>query len=84
VSFNGAVATFTDPAGAEANDGVNYLASINWGDGTGSTPGTLTPSGSTFTVNGNHTYTKQGSYTVTTTITHKGVVTTTTTTATVA
>jgi hypothetical protein len=65
---NRAVATFTDPGGPEALS--NYSASINWGDSTPATAGTITLSGGTFTVSGSHTYGEEGSYTVTTTISH--------------
>jgi len=62
-----AVATFTDPGGVEAL--TDYAATINWGDGSSST-GTISVSGSVFTVAGSHTYAEEGSYTVSTTISH--------------
>jgi hypothetical protein len=55
--FNGPVATFTDPAGGPPS---NYVASINWGDGSPITAGTITLSGGTFTVSGSHTYSEEG------------------------
>ena len=61
------VATFTDPAGAEALG--DYSASIAWGDGT-STGSVSGPSGGVFTVKGSHTYTAGGMFTVTVTISH--------------
>jgi PKD domain len=83
-----AVATFTDPAGAEPNASdsappnstAHYTASIDWGDGSKS-PGAitpLTPSSPTqeFTVTGNHAYTTQSpvsGFNVITTIDHEGV-----------
>jgi hypothetical protein len=85
IPFTGqAVATFTDPGGAEPNDSTHYTAVIDWGD-TGTSPGTITgPDGNgTFTVSGDHTYTLAGTYTVTTTINHEGVITVVTSTATV-
>jgi hypothetical protein len=82
-AFSGAVATFTDPGGAEANDGTHYTASIDWGDQSGTTSGTITLSGSTFTVSGSHTYASSGSFTITTTINHENVLTTVKSTATV-
>jgi hypothetical protein len=75
IGFNGAVATFTDPGGAEANDGTHYSASIDWGDKTTPTNGTISFSNGTFTVNGSHTYAAGGSYTVTCTIDHETVLT---------
>jgi hypothetical protein len=64
------VATFTDPAGAE--NLTEYSATINWGDGTPVTTGTITFSGGTFTVLGNHTYAVKGSspYQITVTVHH--------------
>ena len=84
-----AVATFTDPGGAEPNSSDptpatsagHYTASIDWGDGTNS-PGDITPlipssSSQIFTVTGNHTYTTQSpvsGFNVITTINHEGVI----------
>jgi hypothetical protein len=48
------VATFTDPGGAEAL--TDYSASIDWGDGTAPSPGTITFAGGVYTVQGSHTY----------------------------
>ena len=62
---NSAVATFTHANGVEPAG--NYTATINWGDGKTST-GTITQSGATYTVKGSHTYSKSGTYTVTTTV----------------
>jgi hypothetical protein len=62
------VATFTDPGQPEAL--ADYSASIDWGDGHTS-PGTITQSGSVFTVQGSHTYNaEEGSKTITVTIHH--------------
>jgi hypothetical protein len=69
------VATFTD---ADPNGTVSdYTAIINWGDGTATTVGTITqtgtsPNGSTFNVSGAHTYTEEGDYQTTVTITDAG------------
>jgi hypothetical protein len=73
------VATFTDtgitqPAG-------EYSAVIDWGDGTPTTAGTISVSGGTFTVSGDHTYAEEGSPTVTVTITDAGGANTTVTAA---
>jgi CSLREA domain-containing protein len=56
------VATFTDAGGAEPVG--NYTATIDWGDGTAASAGTITVKGGTFTVLGSHTYTSEGTYTV--------------------
>ncbi|MGH9919043.1 MAG: PKD domain-containing protein [Nitrososphaerales archaeon] len=62
-------ASFTDtpnPA-AEPSD---FAATIDWGDGTAITTGTVSgPAGGSFTVDGSHTYLVGGSYTVETTLT---------------
>jgi hypothetical protein len=65
-----AVATFTDPSGAE--NLTEYRATINWGDGTPVTTGTITFSNGTFTVLGSHTYGVMGSnpYQITVTVHH--------------
>jgi hypothetical protein len=82
-AFSGAVATFTDPGGAEANDGTHYTASINWGDQTTATTGSITVSGGAFTISGSHTYASSGNFTITTSINHEGVFTSVTSAATV-
>jgi hypothetical protein len=52
--FNQVVASFTDPGGN--GNPAQYLATIQWGDGT-SSPGTIVPSGAGFAVVGTHTFT---------------------------
>jgi phospholipase C len=56
---NVSVATLTDP-GAEPV--ANYTATIDWGDGTPTTSGTISGSGITFTVSGTHAYAALGKY----------------------
>ena len=51
---NFAVATFTHANGVEPASA--FTATINWGDGKTST-GTITQSGTTYTVSGSHRYT---------------------------
>jgi hypothetical protein len=74
-----AVATFTDPGGAEAL--ADYAVTIDWGDGTSSTNGTLSvdPNTHVFTVNGGHTYAQDGTFAVAVTITHETATTVTST-----
>lgn len=66
---NVTVATFTHANGLEPASA--FVATINWGDNSTST-GTITQSGTTYTVKGSHTYSKNGSYTVTTTVVEAG------------
>ena len=62
---NVTVATFTHASGVEpASD---FVATINWGDGSTSTGG-ISLSGSSYRVKGSHTYASRGSHTVTTTV----------------
>ena len=62
-SFTGTVATFTSP------DAGPFTATIDWGDGTSASTGTVTSTGpGAYSVSGTHTYATDGSYTITTTI----------------
>jgi len=70
--YSGAVATFTDPGGAEPNDGTHYSASINWGDNTAATAGTISVNSGVFTVSGTHTYASANFYTISVTILQDG------------
>jgi uncharacterized repeat protein (TIGR01451 family) len=64
------VATFTHAAGVESTGAFNAV--INWGDGQKST-GTITLSGTTYSVRGSHRYRQGGgTHTVTTTVTEVG------------
>jgi hypothetical protein len=64
--FNGAVATFTDdnPAAVPAD----FTATIDWGDGTATSPGMIFASSAAFAVVGQHTYADEGTFTATVTI----------------
>jgi ELWxxDGT repeat protein len=65
--FGGAVATFHDPAPYAS--GTVYHATIDWGDGTPASVGSVQANGGgNFTVSGNHHYARAGSYTVRTAI----------------
>jgi uncharacterized repeat protein (TIGR01451 family) len=64
-----ALATFTHANGLEPPSA--FLATIYWGDGTTS-PGTISQSGSTYTVTGSHTYSKGNRHFVATCVTEVG------------
>ena len=67
VQLSATVATFTDadPNGVASD----YTASINWGDGSSSTAGTVSAAaGGGFEVKGSHTYAAAGQFTITVTI----------------
>ena len=59
---NVVVATFTD---TYANLPSDFTAPIDWGDGT-TTMGTVAGSGGSYSITGSHTYTTNGSFTITT------------------
>lgn len=59
-AFSGSVGSFVDPTGPGSAD--DYVANINWGDGTSTTTGNVTlTAANTYAVIGNHTYTQVGS-----------------------
>jgi hypothetical protein len=60
------VATFFDSVGGDT-------ATIDWGDGTGTSAGTITGSNGSYTVTGSHAYAEEGTYLVTVTISRPGV-----------
>ncbi len=80
VATNVPVATYTDAGGPELV--ANYTASIDWGDGTAASAGTITLAGTTFTVTGSHTFVAPGRYSPRVTILDKGGSTATTNPAT--
>ncbi|HSU82238.1 MAG TPA: hypothetical protein VLR69_07435, partial [Thermoanaerobaculia bacterium] len=67
--FSGTVATFTDdnPAAAPSD----FVAVIDWGDGSSTSFGTITESAGTFSVSGQHTYDDEGTFAATVTITEQ-------------
>jgi hypothetical protein len=81
VAFSGPVATFSDaypgslPADFTSGSGG---ASIDWGDGTASSTGTISLAGTTFTVTGSHTFSAPGRYSPHITILDEGGSTATT------
>jgi len=65
------VATFTDTYTGHT-DGSDFIALIDWGDGTGSALGTVSGSGGSFTVDGSHTYADPGNDTITVSVFDSG------------
>jgi hypothetical protein len=59
-AFSGTVALITDEDTSKAAS--TYSATIDWGDGTTPTNGTISGSGGKFNVNGSHTYSKTGTF----------------------
>ena len=70
VANNVTVATFTDVAGAAAL--TNYSATINWGDGSSATVGTITQAAGTFSVSGTHTFSAPGRFQISVSILDRG------------
>jgi hypothetical protein len=60
MSFNGVVGSFTDadPNGLPSE----YVATIDWSDGSPPTPGIISSDGAGFDVSGSHTYAEEGTY----------------------
>jgi hypothetical protein len=57
VAYNNVVATFSDSD--PATPATDFVATIDWGDGT-TTPGTVSGSNGSFSVSGSHTYNASG------------------------
>jgi RHS repeat-associated protein len=64
--FSGQVASFTDPD-SSATTG-DYLATVDWGDGSPPSLASIHQANGSFSVDGAHTYAEEGSYHVTTSI----------------
>jgi hypothetical protein len=60
---NGPVATFTD-ANTATSSTADFTATIDWGDGSAPSAGTVTGSAGSYTVSGSHSYTATGPFTV--------------------
>ncbi|HQU41232.1 MAG TPA: TIGR03118 family protein [Pirellulales bacterium] len=67
LNFSGTLTAFTDQDGNFTNP-FEYTATIDWGDGTTTTPGSVTVAGTTFQVSGTHTYATAGTEPVTVTV----------------
>ena len=61
-AFSATVATFSDPNTARAAS--EFKVNIDWGDGSSSSPGTVSGSSGSFSVSGSHSYSSYGTYTV--------------------
>jgi hypothetical protein len=59
---NVTLATFTDAAPNEPVS--NFVVTVNWGDGTATSTGMVTLSGTTYTITGSHTFVAPGRYTI--------------------
>ena len=69
-TFAGPVASFTDANPIAAL--TDFSATINWGDGTAPTAGTIASGGTGFSVIGAHSYAEEGSFSISATITDDG------------
>lgn len=67
--FSGVVATFTDDNPAAMP--TDFVAVIDWGDGSPTSFGTITENAGTFSVSGQHTYDDEGTFAATVTITEQ-------------
>jgi uncharacterized repeat protein (TIGR01451 family) len=71
------VATFTHANGVEAAG--HFSATIDWGDQSPTSTGTVTQSGMTYIVTGTHTYNRSGSHSISVTVSDEGHLATATT-----
>ncbi len=76
---NVVVANFTLDPNDLANTSTNFVASINWGDGTPATAGTIVANGTGgYNIQGSHTYATTGAFTIDVTLTNNSTSGTTT------
>lgn len=68
-TFSGPVGTISDPGSTDTASA--YSATIDWGDGT-TTNGAISGAAGSFTITGSHSYTEEGSYTITLTAAETG------------
>jgi hypothetical protein len=69
-SFTGTVASLSDDnTGAPASD---FTGTIDWGDGSSTSNGTVAGSGGSYTITGGHSYGSTGYYNITATVTDDG------------
>jgi len=64
--FNGAITTFSDADTSKTP--ASFTATINWGDGSPLTAGTVSGGSGLFTLSGQHTYQDEGTFSVTVTV----------------
>lgn len=71
--FSGVVTSFTDSDPAASTTKEQYTATINWGDGSPASTGTvLAPVSGSFPISGSHTYAEEGPHSVTVTVSDDG------------
>lgn len=62
--FSGVIATLTDANGATSTS-ADFTATIDWGDGSTPSSGTVTGSGGSYSISGSHAYSGTGNFTIT-------------------
>jgi hypothetical protein len=73
IQFSGTVATLSNANVGSAEDGLDYIATIDWGDHTSLDTGTVVGTRGSYTVQGSHVYTEIGSFSVNVTITDESL-----------
>ena len=69
-AFSGTVATFSDPDTTETTS--DFAATINWGDGSAASAGTISYAAGVYAVSGTYTYSEFGNYATTVQLTNTG------------